>query len=178
MLLGCFACRYVQRAVRLKEAASRWFFQQLIIGLDYCHRRGVVNRDIKLENTLLQVRKTLLREYCVSFKMMTALSVFHCVLGFLSHAAALVPRCTSLTWVSMSCVCVYASMHPCWCEPIRPVCQLHCQTFQPGWGSGFGAVQLACQVAAYLGTPSGLNPGPCLHVLLCCRWSRACLCRC
>lgn len=24
-----------------------------IIGLDYCHRRGVVNRDIKLENTLL-----------------------------------------------------------------------------------------------------------------------------
>jgi serine/threonine-protein kinase SRK2 len=45
----------VQRAVRLKEAASRWFFQQLIIGLDYCHRRGVVNRDIKLENTLLQV---------------------------------------------------------------------------------------------------------------------------
>lgn len=47
---------YVQRAVRLKEAASRWFFQQLIIGLDYCHRRGVVNRDIKLENTLLQVR--------------------------------------------------------------------------------------------------------------------------
>lgn len=41
--------------MRLKEAASRWFFQQLIIGLDYCHRRGVVNRDIKLENTLLQV---------------------------------------------------------------------------------------------------------------------------
>jgi serine/threonine protein kinase len=50
------SCSYVQRAVRLKEAASRWFFQQLIIGLDYCHRRGVVNRDIKLENTLLQVR--------------------------------------------------------------------------------------------------------------------------
>lgn len=44
---------YVQRAIRLKEPAARWFFQQLIIGLDYCHRRGVVNRDIKLENTLL-----------------------------------------------------------------------------------------------------------------------------
>jgi hypothetical protein len=54
-LFSC-TCSYVQRAVRLKEAASRWFFQQLIIGLDYCHRRGVVNRDIKLENTLLQVR--------------------------------------------------------------------------------------------------------------------------
>lgn len=46
---------YVQRAVRLKEPAARWFFQQLVIGLDYCHRRGVVNRDIKLENTLLQM---------------------------------------------------------------------------------------------------------------------------
>lgn len=46
---------YVQKAGRLREAAARWFFQQLIIGLDYCHRRGVVNRDIKLENTLLQV---------------------------------------------------------------------------------------------------------------------------
>ena len=46
---------YVKQAIRLKEAASRWFFQQLIIGLDYCHKMGVVNRDIKLENTLLQV---------------------------------------------------------------------------------------------------------------------------
>lgn len=39
----------MQRAVRLKEPAARWFFQQLVIGLDYCHRKGVVNRDIKLE---------------------------------------------------------------------------------------------------------------------------------
>jgi serine/threonine protein kinase len=33
----------------------RWFFQQLILAVDYCHRKGVANRDIKLENTLLQV---------------------------------------------------------------------------------------------------------------------------
>ncbi len=46
---------YVQSAIRLKEPAARWFFQQLVIGLDYCHRKGVVNRDIKLENTLLQM---------------------------------------------------------------------------------------------------------------------------
>mmetsp|Transcript_36962 Transcript_36962/g.108960 ORF Transcript_36962/g.108960 Transcript_36962/m.108960 type:complete len:397 (-) Transcript_36962:288-1478(-) len=46
---------YVQSAVRLQEPAARWFFQQLIIGLDYCHQKGVVNRDIKLENTLLQL---------------------------------------------------------------------------------------------------------------------------
>lgn len=50
---------YVQKQGRLKEAVARWFFQQLIIGTDYCHKRGVANRDIKLENTLLQVVKGL-----------------------------------------------------------------------------------------------------------------------
>jgi serine/threonine-protein kinase SRK2 len=47
--------QYVQRQGRLKEAVARWFFQQLVVGVDYCHRKGVANRDIKLENTLLQV---------------------------------------------------------------------------------------------------------------------------
>lgn len=37
----------------LPEAEARWFFQQLVLGMDYCHRKGVCNRDIKLENTLL-----------------------------------------------------------------------------------------------------------------------------
>ncbi|MEW5305611.1 MAG: hypothetical protein WDW38_008094 [Sanguina aurantia] len=45
---------YVQRLGRLREGVARWFFQQLVLGLDYCHKRGVANRDIKLENTLLQ----------------------------------------------------------------------------------------------------------------------------
>lgn len=47
--------QYVQKQGRLKEAVARWFFQQLVVGVDYCHKRGVANRDIKLENTLLQV---------------------------------------------------------------------------------------------------------------------------
>ncbi|KAK9918091.1 hypothetical protein WJX75_001144 [Coccomyxa subellipsoidea] len=38
---------------RLAEQQARWIFQQLIIGLDYSHRRGVANRDLKLENLLL-----------------------------------------------------------------------------------------------------------------------------
>ena len=44
---------YVQRRRRLGEDDARWFFQQLICAVDYCHKMGVANRDIKLENTLL-----------------------------------------------------------------------------------------------------------------------------
>ncbi|KAL6770548.1 SNRK2F [Auxenochlorella protothecoides x Auxenochlorella symbiontica] len=46
---------YITRrpAMRLCEEEARWFFQQLVVGLDYCHSRGVANRDLKLENLLL-----------------------------------------------------------------------------------------------------------------------------
>ena len=37
----------------LCEPDARWFFQQIILAVDYCHRMGVASRDIKLENTLL-----------------------------------------------------------------------------------------------------------------------------
>lgn len=33
--------------------AYRWLFQQLIIAVDYMHRRGLAHRDIKMENILL-----------------------------------------------------------------------------------------------------------------------------
>eukprot|EP01026_Neomeris_dumetosa_P027942 TRINITY_DN2266_c0_g1_i1.p1 TRINITY_DN2266_c0_g1~~TRINITY_DN2266_c0_g1_i1.p1 ORF type:complete len:359 (-),score=38.18 TRINITY_DN2266_c0_g1_i1:287-1363(-) len=44
---------YVIGLQGLDENKARWFFQQLIIAVDYCHRRGVAIRDIKLENILL-----------------------------------------------------------------------------------------------------------------------------
>ena len=37
----------------LSETDARWFFQQEVLAVSYSHRRGVVIRDIKLENTLL-----------------------------------------------------------------------------------------------------------------------------
>lgn len=37
----------------LVESSARAFFQQLIIALEFCHELGIANRDIKLENTLL-----------------------------------------------------------------------------------------------------------------------------
>eukprot|EP00877_Chromochloris_zofingiensis_P007647 jgi/Chrzof1/3135/Cz12g13050.t1 len=36
------------------EADIRWIFQQLVLAVDFCHISGVCNRDIKLENTLVQ----------------------------------------------------------------------------------------------------------------------------
>lgn len=37
----------------LPEEVARGFFQQLILALDFCQKLGIANRDIKLENTLL-----------------------------------------------------------------------------------------------------------------------------
>ncbi|KAK9840946.1 hypothetical protein WJX81_001908 [Elliptochloris bilobata] len=56
--------QYVKQRGGLEEAEARWFFQQLIIGMDYCHKMGVVNRDIKLENTLLDGSKRPLLKIC------------------------------------------------------------------------------------------------------------------
>eukprot|EP01024_Parvocaulis_polyphysoides_P030264 TRINITY_DN27493_c1_g1_i1.p1 TRINITY_DN27493_c1_g1~~TRINITY_DN27493_c1_g1_i1.p1 ORF type:complete len:230 (+),score=33.54 TRINITY_DN27493_c1_g1_i1:178-867(+) len=43
----------VVRYGRFTEDQARYFFQQLIRGLDFIHRSGVCHRDLKLENTLL-----------------------------------------------------------------------------------------------------------------------------
>eukprot|EP00198_Chlamydomonas_reinhardtii_P012506 XP_001701843.1 serine/threonine protein kinase 1 [Chlamydomonas reinhardtii] len=42
-----------ERGGRLAEPVARWFTQQLVYGLAYCHAHGVYNRDIKPENLLL-----------------------------------------------------------------------------------------------------------------------------
>jgi serine/threonine-protein kinase SRK2 len=44
---------YVLKRGGLCEDEARWFFQQLIVATDFVHRTGLANRDIKLENTLL-----------------------------------------------------------------------------------------------------------------------------
>ncbi|KAL4421960.1 hypothetical protein ABPG77_007902 [Micractinium sp. CCAP 211/92] len=43
----------VLRFSRFKEDIARYFFQQLVCGVSWCHSRGVCHRDLKLENTLL-----------------------------------------------------------------------------------------------------------------------------
>ncbi|CAH1773361.1 unnamed protein product [Owenia fusiformis] len=44
---------YIVKNGKLKEHEARKFFQQIISGLDYCHRHMVVHRDLKPENLLL-----------------------------------------------------------------------------------------------------------------------------
>ncbi|CAG0892432.1 unnamed protein product [Darwinula stevensoni] len=44
---------YIVKHGRLKEHEARRFFQQIISGIDYCHKRMIVHRDLKPENLLL-----------------------------------------------------------------------------------------------------------------------------
>lgn len=45
--------KYIRHRGGLSEKRVRFFFQQLVLAVDYCHKMDVVNRDIKLENVLV-----------------------------------------------------------------------------------------------------------------------------
>ncbi|GLJ31198.1 hypothetical protein SUGI_0625150 [Cryptomeria japonica] len=43
----------ISKAGRLSEDEARFFFQQIISGVSYCHSKQICHRDLKLENILL-----------------------------------------------------------------------------------------------------------------------------
>lgn len=45
----------VKAAGRFEEDMARFFFQQLLSGVQFLHENGVAHRDLKLENTLLKL---------------------------------------------------------------------------------------------------------------------------
>lgn len=44
---------YIAKRGPLSENLVRFLFQQLVLGIEYCHKMNIVNRDIKIQNTLL-----------------------------------------------------------------------------------------------------------------------------
>ncbi len=49
----------IERRGELDTKLARKYFQQLVDGIDYCHRRGVCHRDLKPENLLVDENGTL-----------------------------------------------------------------------------------------------------------------------
>ena len=47
---------YLNKSDQLSEDDIRTLFQQLVLGIAYCHKEKVVHRDIKCENILLDAK--------------------------------------------------------------------------------------------------------------------------
>jgi len=50
---------YLVRKKRLHADEARHYFQQIISGVDYCHRFNICHRDLKPENLLLDSEKNI-----------------------------------------------------------------------------------------------------------------------
>ncbi|CAD7701082.1 unnamed protein product [Ostreobium quekettii] len=70
---------------RVEEDVARWYFQMLITAVDYCHKRGVSNRDIKLDNLLVEQTD----EQCLPILLI-------CDFGLSKHNESITPPSTNV----------------------------------------------------------------------------------
>lgn len=52
-------CRYVREQRRLPEPEACRLLVQIVSGLQYCHDSGIVHRDVKLDNLLIDADKNI-----------------------------------------------------------------------------------------------------------------------
>ena len=52
--------KYVEEHKRLAEPVARKIILQILNSISYCHTRGIVHRDLKLENVLFKSKGELL----------------------------------------------------------------------------------------------------------------------
>lgn len=50
---------FIRRRTRLNEASAKPIFKQIIEALDYIHSNGIVHRDIKLDNILIDLQNNI-----------------------------------------------------------------------------------------------------------------------
>ncbi|EHA8590549.1 putative CBL-interacting protein kinase 24 [Cocos nucifera] len=73
---------------KLHEDESRWYFQQLIDAVDYCHSKGVHHRDLKHENLLLDSRGNLkVSDFGLSALSQQGVGLLHTTCGTPNYVA-------------------------------------------------------------------------------------------
>lgn len=77
---------------QLEEKDARKFFQQIISGVDYCHRHMVVHRDLKPENLLLDSKNNVKVLSCPS----ACFALTGCHSRWMTHGASVVSPCVTL----------------------------------------------------------------------------------